>query len=219
MTAEDEHSIRIRRLARGRQEEVSKALTNLLRHSAERAGLSISADGFVSATALRKTKRFQRERISIGEIVAAVAFNDKARFELAYKQVEPDYIQEGPPGKSLFVRAVQGHSIRSVDNEAVLTKLGEKELPKIAVHGTYWDFYHSILERGLLAGGPNRCRRHIHFTTGLPKDRPLSGMRTSAEIGLWFEMLKAHRAGIEFFRSKNGVSSLRDVMELFQQTT
>ena len=79
-----------------------------------------------------------------------MAFKDKARFELGYKQVEPDYIQEGPPGKSLFVRAVQGHSIRTVDNAAALTKLGEKDIPEIAVHGTYWDFYHSILEPGLL---------------------------------------------------------------------
>ena len=159
------HNGRIRKLAKGRQEDVSKALTNLLRHSTEKAGLSISSDGFVSATALMKTKRFQRERISMDDIVAAVTFNDKARFELAHKQVEPSYTQEGPPGKSLHVRAVQGHSIRKVDNEAVLTKLGEHELPKIAVHGTYWDFYHSILDRGLLAGGPSFCGRHIHFTT------------------------------------------------------
>ena len=56
----------------------------------------MATNGFVSATALLKTRRFQRDRISMGEIVAAVAFNDKARFELAYQQVEPDYIEEGP---------------------------------------------------------------------------------------------------------------------------
>ena len=88
MSAADVYSMyheRIRKLARGRQEDVSKALTNVLRHSAERAGLSISADGCVSAAALMKTKRFQRERISMDDMVAVVTFNDKARLELAYK--------------------------------------------------------------------------------------------------------------------------------------
>ena len=208
MSAEDECAMyhgRIRKLPRNRQEEVSKALTNLLRHSAERAGLKVATDGFVSPTELLKTRRFRRDRINVSEIVAAVAFNDKARFELAYQQREADYIQEGPPGKSLFVRAVQGHSIGAVDNAAALTKPDGRTMPKTAVHGTYWDLYHSILEQRLLAGGPRRCRRHIHLTTGLPKDRPLSGMRSSAEIGLWYDMVKAHRACINFFQSKHGV--------------
>ena len=77
MPAEDEYAMyhgRVKRLMHHRQEEVSKALTNLLRRSAEKAGLTVATNGFVSATALLKTRRFQRDRISMAEIVAAVAF-------------------------------------------------------------------------------------------------------------------------------------------------
>ena len=61
MSAEDEYATyhgHIRKLPQKRQVEVSKALTSLLRDSAERAGLKVATDGFVSATELLKTRRF-----------------------------------------------------------------------------------------------------------------------------------------------------------------
>ena len=80
--------------------------------------------------------------------------------------MEPSYIQEGPPGKSLHVRAVQGHSIRSVDNEAVLEKVGEHE-NRTALIGTFTTA--SLTAVFLLAARvvaddtfilPQRCRRN-----------------------------------------------------------
>ena len=53
---------------------------------------------------------------------------------------------------------------------------------------------------------PSTSRRtHIHLMQWLPKDRPRSGMRTTSELALWFDILSATQDGIHFYMSRNNV--------------
>lgn len=124
-----------------------------------------------------------------------------------------------------FIRATQGHSIKTVDAAALLEKLSlsdETSLPNTVVHGTFHSAWPAILESGGL-----RCmgRNHVHFATGpalesvLPdgtepgKEKTLlqndgkviSGMRRDAQVLIYIDLRKAMAAGCPFGRSENGV--------------
>ena len=76
----------------------------------------------------------------------------KSRFEVRFQNA------------SYQVRALQGHSTAHVKDELVLTQLSAQEIPEYCAHGTYYDFYESILRRGLMAGGQQgkTTRKHVH---------------------------------------------------------
>ena len=87
--------------------------------------------------------------------------NQKNRFEVSF--------QSG----HYQVRALQGHSISHVRDDLVLTQLSMEDTPEYAAHGTYYDFYESILRYGLMAGGQQgpSFRRHVHLVEQLPMGR------------------------------------------------
>ena len=173
-----------KRVAPGRRTDISKALTNVLRHSAGKLGLDIGRDGYVPVWQILAARRFQSQDIT-DPLVYAVVDKNKQRFQLQWCETFRDFCEEGPQGLWLMVRAVQGHSMAQVDADQVLERLEPHTMPQVAVHGSYWDYYKSIYKQSLLAGGPKRSRTHIHLTQWLPKDRPLSGMRTTSELALW----------------------------------
>ena len=80
-----------------------------------------------------------------------------------------------------MVRAMQGHSIPHVKDELLLSLLTVEGTPEYAAHGTYYDFYESILKRGLVAGGQQGTafRRHVHLVEYLPWEWAISGVRSS----------------------------------------
>ena len=130
------------------------------------------------------TRRMQRDRVCTSEIVYAVHYNGKQKFELRWLPAsDATYSEECLAGEQLFIRAVQGHSLTSVRAEEVLQLSGETELPKTAVHGTYWDFHKSVLAKGRLAEGPKKTRTPIHFAEGLPQARPLFGHAVLGRLG------------------------------------
>ena len=140
------------------------------------------------------------------EIVYVVSENDKQRFQHEWLDADADFNQDGPWGQQLYVRAVQGHSLTRIDPSLVLTELDLSRIAEIVpAHGTYYDYYKSIIQHGLLAGGPSRSRTHIHLTEWLPSGRPLSGMRDTTDIVLWLNIRQAAAAGIKFYVSKNRV--------------
>lgn len=63
--------------------------------------------------------------IELKDIERVVENNDKKRFELEQK------------GHHWFIRATQGHSIKSVNTDELLTKITDPELYPTVVHGTY----------------------------------------------------------------------------------
>ena len=182
---------------------MSKALTQVLRHTAPRIGLQIGEDGYVLMDDLLQTPCFWNQWIREEEFVDVIHYNKKSRFQVGVRD-----------GRYL-VRAMQGHSIVHVRDELLLTLLSEDEAPEYAAHGTYYDFYESILKHGLVAGGQQGAafRRHIHMVATLPWEGPISGMRNSCDILIWIRTRQAVAEGaIRLYRSANDVFLTEDAV-------
>ena len=88
----------------------------------------------------------------------------------------------------MFIRAAQGHTIKNVESEALLTKITNPFKYSEIVHGTYYEVLDLILK-----GGLNRmARNHVHFAIGYPGSSGLiSGMRGSCQIVIELNLTKA----------------------------
>ena len=131
------------------------------------------------------------------DVRRVVRDSDKQRFELKEDHNET------------IIRAVQGHSIESLDEDKILRRLGNESLDQICVHGTYHQYLTGIFKAGgLLAGGTKgqTFRTHVHFASRPPGDKKMiSGMRHNAEIAIWIDMKKAIHDELPFFISSNEV--------------
>merc|ERR1712025_525503 len=132
-------------------------------------------------------------RIGLTDIQHVVDTNDKQRFSM---------VQEND---GWYVRANQGHSMKCVNTEELLTKITWNDLGKFPVvcHGTYSRHWDSIRQQGL-----NRMtRNHIHF---VPSDsfggkNVISGMRKSCELLIYINLRAALKDGVPFYVSANNV--------------
>ena len=174
--------------------KLSKKMSAVLRHGIEKNGLSdvLRPDGYVP---LSRLLRVLPRGVSVDQIRHIVDQNDKQRFTISEKDGE------------LFIRANQGHSSTGIDEEQLLERLDESKLLAIgggrAVHGTYRSAWPAIISSG---GLMPMSRNHIHLAADLPGESGvISGMRSSAQIHVWVDLLGASRAGVPFFRSANGV--------------
>jgi 2'-phosphotransferase len=177
--------------------QVSKALSLILRHKAEDFGLAIRPDGFCvlsDVLNLPMLKRLQATQVVVEQITRT---NDKKRFEMS--------VIDGHH----MIRAVQGHSLKSVVDEELLQQLHLSDtLPEKCVHGTYFRHWESILSKGLLVGGlgAKGHRNHIHFAPYDVSDkRVISGMRTNCDMAIYIDLRKAMTAGVSFYKAKNEV--------------
>lgn len=167
---------------------LSHQLSKILRHQAVREKIVIRSDGYVLVQDLLNHRQFNG--FSLANIHTVVANCAKQRFQL-------DTIDG-----CLMIRATQGHTIKSVDDELLLTEITDPaELP-VCVHGTYEESLPIIMATGL-----NKMKRnHIHMATGLPTDAHVkSGMRYSAEVLIFINVAAAMEAGVKFLRSRNDV--------------
>jgi len=181
-----------------REVRISKALTQILRHTAVELGLAIRPDGFVRVPEVLAFKSFQKLCVTVEDIERCVAESDKQRFELADVEGER------------MVRAVQGHSMKEVRDEEIMRRMtaNDTDLPSECVHGTYKRHVPSFLENGLIAGGKlgSDFRNHVHFAPCAPgHGRVISGMRYDCEVAVWLDLRGALRAGVPFFMAKNQV--------------
>lgn len=129
-----------------------------------------------------------------------------------------------------LIRATQGHSLKTLDASAYLTPItlaDPQTLPETVVHGTFYAAWERILASG---GLKPMGRVHVHFATGprledvlvlgngearsdgveVPSrakktDVVISGMRADAQILIYVDIRRALEAGVEFWRSENGV--------------
>src|SRR5271156_954324 len=111
------------------------------------------------------------KQYTLGQIKDVVANNDKQRFNITSFDT--------PHGPQEFIRANQGHSIKSIKVE-MEPILSTEKYPTI-VHGTDQKAWLSILHdpKGLRRMG----RNHIHFATGLlGEEGVISGMRFNATV-------------------------------------
>ncbi|OTB08639.1 hypothetical protein M426DRAFT_158993 [Hypoxylon sp. CI-4A] len=217
----------------GREMQISKALSTLLRHQAENAGITLDAEGYAPLDKVMQWQRLRSLKPTFEEIRAEVAGNAKQRFAMKPKDpsVAPDAAPADPA--AWLIRANQGHSI-ALAEEAVHTPvtLEAGNLPEVVVHGTYFAFWPAVVASG---GLKKMGRQHVHFGTGLlPEDddgddddkdtdgggggggggggdreqqpKVVSGMRGDAEILVFVDVEKSLRdGGIKWWISANGV--------------
>jgi len=175
---------------------ISKEMTNLLRHTAVKKGVAIRSDGYCLVEDVLAIPQLKKWKATVEDVKVVVRDSDKRRFELA----EVD--------GHTRIRAVQGHSIAVVNDNELLVQLKatDQDLPQVCVHGTYRRHLAGILKEGLLAGGPQRCRRHVHFAPFEPgDDRVISGMRYNCEVAVYLDARRALEGGVPIFRSSNDV--------------
>lgn len=166
-------------------------MSSLLRHNAVDEGIEITSAGWVALDDLIKwLNKKGHNKIDLETIQEIVDSNNKKRFELEKH------------GHHYVVRATQGHTMKEVKTEDLLTKIEDPEAYPVVIHGTFGKFWPLIKKEGL----KRMARNHIHFAPGLPKEEGvISGMRSSCEIIIEIDLLMAIKDGIEFYISSNNV--------------
>jgi len=178
--------------------QISKALTQLLRHTATKYKLEMRPDGYVAVDDVLVCPPIAKLECTKEEVTAVVRDSDKQRFSL-----------EEMEGR-MWIRANQGHSIKEVEDEQLLRRLqlSDTDLPNQVVHGTYKRHWKSIETEGLLVGGRlgKKFRNHVHFAVGLPKDGGVvSGMRTTCDVAIYLDVERSLAEGLPLYRSANDV--------------
>ncbi|KAH8606228.1 putative Exonuclease RNA 2' phosphotransferase Tpt1 KptA family [Trypanosoma vivax] len=168
----------------------SKALSRILRHDADRLGISISSAGYVLLEEVLRHKPFATDPDALVRVAFVVLRNEKQRFKMAYDL-----------NKRVYIRANQGHTLRGVNPE--LRRITDPTQAPVAIHGTYYSAWAEICKCGYLS---TMGRQHIHFARGLPDaEGVISGMRGNAEVLLALDVPRVLRDGVELWESANGV--------------
>ncbi|KAI1267344.1 RNA 2'-phosphotransferase, Tpt1 [Xylariaceae sp. FL1019] len=204
-----------------REVQISKALSKLLRHQAQDAGIELDPEGFAALDRVMQWPRIKSLKPTLAEIKAEVSTNAKQRFSLKPNPATADSSYEDDASHWL-IRANQGHSIALASeglHTAITIEAGN--IPETVVHGTYFAFWPSILNSG---GLKKMSRTHVHFGTGLPdngkpqihgfedeeggsKPKVISGMRADAELLVFLDLEKAlkEQPGMKWWMSENNV--------------
>ena len=173
-----------------RKKDISKAMSQILRHTGRREGLEVESGGYASLSGVLQQRRLMELGATPEEVLEIAADSSKQRFHLQQRE------------EDCFIRAAQGHSFH-VNEEELLVQIHDPGEVPVAVHGTQLRFYEKIHREGLRPGR----RQHIHFATSLPTStrREQSGMRASAEILIYLDVDRALREGMRIYRSTNDV--------------
>ncbi|KAL3872703.1 hypothetical protein ACJMK2_035910 [Sinanodonta woodiana] len=168
---------------------LSKTLSFLLRHGAEKMKFKLMPGGFLYVDEILK-KMKKLEGYTVEDVQRIVAQNDKQRFAL----------QKEDGTNRLKIRANQGHTVEVENLE--LTPITSADQVPMVLHGTYFDAWNSIKKQGLC----RFKRNHIHFAAGEPGENGvISGMRSSCEVLIYIDLEKALKDGLKFYLSANRV--------------
>ncbi|KXS16956.1 phosphotransferase KptA/Tpt1 [Gonapodya prolifera JEL478] len=195
----------------GHDVHLSKTLSYILRHGAQKEGLPIRSDGYVKISDL--LTRPQLRQFSFEDFVAVVAQNDKKRFMLRREDESGALLHESNDGELVaaeqakedqtgpwYIRANQGHSLKVEELKLVPVESAD-EIP-VVIHGTYLRNLPNIVKKGL----SKMARTHIHFASGmLGDDGVISGMRKDCDCYIHIATKQAMEDGFIFYRSSNGV--------------
>ncbi|KAL8803510.1 MAG: hypothetical protein Q9182_003111 [Xanthomendoza sp. 2 TL-2023] len=150
-----------------REETISKAMSYVLRHGAEKEKLKLDEGGYINCEALLNWHRLRSLRVTFPEMQHIVDTNAKKRFALIPAPTSTDPNSTKP--SDFLIRASQGHSL-AIASENLLNPLlpDDPACPKEVVHGTdeqSWRAIHKSM--GLKRMG----RQHVHFALGMPKGK------------------------------------------------
>ena len=168
--------------------QTSKKLSWALRHGIKELGIAMNSAGYVKLNDLLLTAEFRGATIELIENV--VSSDNKSRYSLLKENGE------------IYIRANQGHSIKEVKDEELLTLINNPDQHPIVIHGTNKASWKIIKSLGLY----RMERNHIHFAKGLPgANQVISGARVNCEVFIFIDIRKAMNDGIQFFISQNNV--------------
>ncbi|KAL8773010.1 MAG: hypothetical protein Q9209_002030 [Squamulea sp. 1 TL-2023] len=164
-----------------REETISKAMSYVLRHGAEKERLKLDDSGYINCEDLLNWHRLRSLHVTFPELQNIVETNAKKRFALI---PSPSYSsssdQPSLKPSDYLIRASQGHSI-AIASENLLTPLSPEDpaCPDEVVHGTDENSWRAIKKsKGLKRMG----RRHVHFAMGLPGGKGVSKTTGSGSI-------------------------------------
>ncbi|PVU91414.1 hypothetical protein BB559_001394 [Furculomyces boomerangus] len=112
--------------------QLSKFLSSVLRHNAQKMGLEIRSDGGVLLSKILELPKFRNMANAQRVIEDIVATNEKQRFT----------IFRDPKNNLVYIRANQGHSLK-VENLDLKKVVDPNEIPT-AIHGTYFSKWEII---------------------------------------------------------------------------
>ncbi|KAL5594558.1 hypothetical protein BROUX41_001483 [Berkeleyomyces rouxiae] len=191
-----------------REEQVSRALSKLLRHKATSAGIKLDAEGFAPLDKVLAWGPLKSEKVTVDDIKTCTRDNAKQRFSMrANPATNPAAETEDSSDASHWlIRANQGHSI-ALSSSDMLTEISMDagNVPERVLHGTYYAFWAAILQSGGLS---RMTRNHVHCSTGIPGSDAgvISGMRKDAEVMIEIDIEGSLRDGaMKWWLSSNGV--------------
>ncbi|XP_077997135.1 tRNA 2'-phosphotransferase 1-like [Glandiceps talaboti] len=168
--------------------KLSKSLSWLLRHGAEKNGFTLDKGGFLYVDEILALQQFKN--YSVDDVKRVVDNNTKKRFSL----------RDHPENSKLQICANQGHTLE-VDGLDLKPITDASQYPTV-IHGTYLNKWELIKKQGL----SRMKRNHIHFAPGEPgEDGVISGMRGNCQVIIYLDLDKALQDGIKFFISANNV--------------
>lgn len=165
----------------GKLVEASKFLSYVLRHEPRAIGLALDSEGWGAVDALIVGATQQGRTLDRDLIEQVVSTSDKKRFELS--------------ADGQRIRAVQGHSTRSVDRA-----FEPKRPPDVLFHGTAARFLDSIRRDGLEPGS----RHYVHLSADEQTARTV-GQRYGSPVVLRVDAAGMHAQGFVFHQAENGV--------------
>ena len=159
---------------------LSKAMSLVLRHDPDKAGLTLDPQGWAPLDALVAGLRRMKLRATADDVRRIITENDKQRFRLS--------------DDGLRVRASQGHSV------TVALGYEATDPPGILYHGTAERTLPTIRAEGLR---PMR-RQHVHLSADTETARR-TGARHGRPVVLTIDTGAMMAAGHAFFRADNSV--------------
>ncbi|KAJ2898700.1 hypothetical protein MKZ38_003751 [Zalerion maritima] len=185
---------------KGSDTQISKALSRLLRHQAENAGIKLDKEGYARLDHVLNWGPLKPIGPSVSDIRRVVQNCEKKRFSLKPDpSLEPRPDEESDDASHFLIRANQGHSL-SLESEHMLAAVDSSSIPPTVLHGTFFYFWAAILESG---GLKKQGRQHIHCTTGTPED-DVVGIRKDAELTIEIDVAKSMEDGFKWWTSENG---------------
>ena len=176
-----------------REQQISKAISWLLRHGGQKEGINFRSDAFAKVTDILSYKRLKDMKVTFEEFEHVVKSNDKQRF-----LIQEEINEQGIP--EAWIKATQGHSM--VFKDISIKRIENANQIPVAIHGTYMKHIDSIFKNGL----SKMNRTHIHFSVGKPGDKKvISGMRPDCNVLIYLDVQKCLDNGIELYISENNV--------------
>lgn len=162
-------------------DDTSKFLSYVLRHEPQAIGLVLDTDGWAAIDALISGAARDGRTLDRQLIQQVVESSDKKRFSIS--------------SDGQRIRAVQGHSTKTVD-----LQFEEKRPPATLYHGTATRFMASINEQGLIPGS----RRHVHLSQEVETASAV-GQRYGTVVILEVAAQQMQDQGFKFYQAENGV--------------